>query len=146
MLIIACINYMNLATARSANRAKEVGLRKVMGSQRGQLIAQFLTESVLVAFVSLCLSIALIYSFLPAFNSIANKQLPFSYLLQKPVMLSLIGIVFLTGILGGSYPAFYLSGFSPVNVLKGKLSSKGGSSVFRKTLVVTQFALSIFML
>ncbi|MGC4021083.1 MAG: ABC transporter permease [Cyclobacteriaceae bacterium] len=146
MLIIACINYMNLATARSANRAKEVGLRKVMGSMRAHLIAQFLIESVIVAFVSLALSVALIYIFLPSFNTLANKQLPFSYLLQQPVLFSLIGIVLLTGILGGSYPAFYLSGFSPVNVLKGKLAVKGGSSYFRRALVVTQFALSIFML
>ncbi len=146
MLIIACINYMNLATARSANRAKEVGLRKVMGSLRSQLIAQFLTESVIVAFVSLCFSVILIYAFLPAFNILANKQLPFSYLLQQPVLLSLVGIVLLTGIIGGSYPAFYLSGFMPVNVLKGKLAAKGGNSTFRKALVVTQFALSIFML
>ena len=146
MLIIGCINYMNLATARSSNRAKEVGLRKVMGSQRMHLVAQFLTESVIVALTSLVFGVALIYVFLPAFNVLANKQLPFSYILQPPVVLSLIGIVFLTGILGGSYPAFYLSGFSPVNVLKGKLAAKGGNSVFRKTLVVIQFALSIFML
>src|SRR5260221_6722032 len=146
MLIIACINYMNLATARYAGRAKEVGLRKVMGSLRSQLIAQFLTESVIVALVSLFFSIILIYAFLPAFNILANKQLPFSYLLQQPVLLSLVGIVLLTGIIGGSYPAFYLSGFMPVNVLKGKLAAKGGNSTFRKTLVVAQFALSIFML
>lgn len=146
MILIACINYMNLATARSANRAKEVGLRKVMGSQRGQLIAQFLTESVLVAFISLCISLGVIYALLPLFNTLANKQLPFSYVLQTPVLLSLIGIILLTGILGGSYPAFYLSGFNPVNVLKGKLASKGGSVVFRKTLVIMQFGLSIFML
>jgi putative ABC transport system permease protein len=146
MILIACINYMNLATARSANRAKEVGLRKVMGSQRGQLIAQFLTESVLVALISLALSIALIYLFLPAFNTLANKQLPFSYITQPPVILSLLAIVVLTGMLGGSYPAFYLSGFNPVNVLKGKLAATGGSRIFRKGLVITQFALSIFML
>lgn len=146
MLIIACINYMNLATARSANRAKEVGLRKVMGSQRGQLMAQFLTESVLVASSALALSLLLIYLLLPVFNTLSDKQLPFSYLLQPPVALALAAIVFLTGILGGSYPAFYLSGFNPVQVLKGKLSAKGGSQVFRKSLVVVQFGLSIFML
>ena len=146
MILIACINYMNLSTARSANRAKEVGLRKVMGSQRGQLIAQFLTESVIVAMISLGISLVLIYGFLPAFNSLANKHLPFSYLWQAPVMLSLVGMILITGVLGGSYPAFYLSGFSPVNVLKGRLASKGGNAAFRKTLVVVQFGLSIFML
>ena len=146
MILIACINYMNLATARSANRAKEVGLRKVMGSRRGQLIAQFLTESVIVAMISLAISLVLIYAFLPAFNTLANKHLPFSYILQGPVFVSLFAIVIITGVLGGSYPAFYLSGFSPVNVLKGKLASKGGNSAFRKSLVVVQFGLSIFML
>ncbi|MEJ0054286.1 MAG: ABC transporter permease [Bacteroidota bacterium] len=146
MILIACINYMNLATARSTNRAKEVGLRKVMGSARGQLIAQFLTESVVVAMTSLLISLVLIYALLPAFNSLANKQLPFSYITQMPVMVGLIVIILVTGILGGSYPAFYLSSFSPVSVLKGKLSGKGGNSAFRKFLVVVQFGLSIFML
>lgn len=146
MILIACINYMNLATARSASRAKEVGLRKVMGSARAQLIAQFLTESIVVTIISLLLSLVVIYLALPGFNTLANKQLPFSYVLETPVLLSLVGLIVVTGILGGSYPAFYLSSFSPLSVLKGKLASKGGSSMFRKTLVVTQFALSIFML
>ena len=146
MLVIACINYMNLATARSTNRAKEVGLRKVMGSQRGQLVAQFLTESVVVAIISLLLAMLLIYLLLPAFNTLANKQLPFSSLFQPYIIMSLVAIVMFTGIVGGSYPALYLSGFNPVNVLKGKLSSRGGNSAFRKTLVVVQFGLSIFML
>jgi putative ABC transport system permease protein len=146
MLIIASINYMNLATARSANRAKEVGIRKVMGSQRTQLILQFITESVVIALISLVVSLALIYLLLPAFNSLSNKEMPFSYVLQAPVLLSLIGIMIFVGVVGGSYPAFYLSGFNPVNVLKGKLSAKGGSVLFRKSLVVAQFAISIFML
>lgn len=146
MLIIACINYMNLATARSANRAKEVGVRKVMGSQRKQLIFQFITESLVITFVALIVSLILVYVLLPGFNTLANKQLPFSYVLQMPVMLSLIGVVIFTGIVGGSYPAFYLSGFSPVSVLKGKLSTKGGTVMFRRVLVVLQFAISIFML
>lgn len=146
MLIIACINYMNLATARSANRAKEVGIRKVMGSQRGQLIAQFITESVVITLIALVASLILIYALLPSFNDLANKQLPFSYIWQAPVILSLLGVVVLVGIAGGSYPAFYLSGFNPVSVLKGKLSIKGGNAFFRKSLVVIQFSISIFML
>lgn len=146
MLIIACINYMNLATARSANRAKEVGIRKVMGSQRAQLIAQFITESVVIALIALVASLILIYALLPSFNDLANKQLPFSYILQTPVILSLLGVVVFVGIVGGSYPAFYLSGFNPVTVLKGKLSIKGGNAFFRKSLVVIQFSISIFML
>jgi len=146
MLIIASINYMNLATARSASRAKEVGIRKVMGSMRRQLIAQFITESVVITFIALGASLILIYALLPLFNELSNKQLPFSYILQAPVLLSLIGIVLVIGIAGGSYPALYLSGFNPVSVLKGKLSAKGGNAIFRKVLVVAQFAISIFML
>ena len=146
MLVIACINYMNLATARSANRAKEVGIRKLMGSQRAQLIAQFITESVVIALIALAASLILIYALLPSFNDLANKQLPFSYILQTPVILSLLGVIVFVGIVGGSYPAFYLSGFNPVSVLKGKLSMKGGNAFFRKSLVVTQFSISIFML
>jgi len=146
MLIIACINYMNLATARSANRAKEVGIRKVMGSQRSQLIYQFITESVVIALIALVVSLALIYLLLSTFNSLSNKEIPFSYILQAPVLLSLFGVVLFAGIVGGSYPAFYLSGFNPVSVLKGKHSAKGGSVLFRKSLVVAQFAISIFML
>ncbi|MBL7840520.1 MAG: ABC transporter permease [Cyclobacteriaceae bacterium] len=146
MLIIACINYMNLATARSANRAKEVGVRKVMGSQRKQLIMQFITESVVLTLIALVLSILMIYALLPSFNGLANKHLPFSYILQTPVILTLIGITLFSGIVGGSYPAFYLSGFNPVNVLKGKLAARGGSVFFRRGLVILQFAISIFML
>lgn len=146
MLIIACINYMNLATARSINRAREVGVRKVMGSMRRQLITQFLVESVVIALIAMVLSIILIYALLPFFNQLANKSLPFSFVMQGPVILSLLAIVIFVGIVGGSYPAFYLSGFNPVNVLKGKLTSKGGNAFFRKFLVVFQFAISIFML
>ena len=146
MLIIACINYMNLATARSINRAREVGVRKVMGSQRRQLIAQFITESVVIALLAMVISILLIYALLPPFNDLANKSLPFTFILQAPVILSLFGIVVFVGVVGGSYPAFYLSGFNPVNVLKGKLMAKGGNAFFRKCLVVFQFAISIFML
>ena len=146
MLIIASINYMNLATARSASRAKEVGIRKVMGSMRPQLIAQFITESVVITVLALAASLILIYALLPVFNELSNKQLPFSYILQAPVLLSLIGIVLVIGVIGGSYPALYLSGFNPVSVLKGKLSAKGGNAVFRKVLVVAQFGISIFML
>src|SRR5688572_10905677 len=146
MLIIACINYMNLATARSVNRSKEVGLRKVMGSQRRQLIMQFMTESIVIASISLVAAVVLLYALLPGFNTLANKELPFTYVLQPKVLLSLVGIVVFVGIVGGSYPAFYLSGFNPVNVLKGKLSARGGNVIFRKVLVVFQFAITIVML
>lgn len=146
MLLIATINYMNLATARSATRAREVGIRKVMGSQRLQLIGQFIVESVVIVLIALVMSLVFIYALLPLFNELANKSLPFSSLLRAPVILSLLGIVLITGIVGGSYPAFYLSSFNAVNVLKGKLSTQGGSAFLRKALVVVQFAISIFML
>lgn len=146
MLVIACINYMNLATARSVNRAREVGVRKVMGSRRRQLIAQFITESVVITLAALVVSIILIYAFLPSFNSLANKSLPFGYILQTPVIVALLAIILFVGVAGGSYPAFYLSGFNPVAVLKGKVSGRGGSALFRKFLVVFQFGISIFML
>ena len=146
MLVIACINYMNLATARSVNRAREVGVRKVMGSRRRQLIVQFITESVVMALVAMILSLILVYALLPFFNDLANKSLPFSFILQAPVVLSLLAIVIFVGVVGGSYPAFYLSGFNPVNVLKGTISAKGGNALFRKVLVVFQFGISIFML
>lgn len=146
MLIIACINYMNLATARSANRSKEVGIRKVMGSRRRELILQFIAESLVIACIALIVSLVLIYALLPGFNTLANKALPFSYLLHPKVLFSLVGIILFIGVVGGSYPAFYLSGFNPVNVLKGKLAAKGGSVIFRKALVIAQFSISIFML
>lgn len=146
MLIIASINYMNLATARSFKRAKEVGIRKVMGSLKGQLIRQFLTESIILAIISLVVSLGLIYLLLPYFNDLSNKSLGFSTLLNGNVLLILFGIVVFVGIVGGSYPAFYLSGFNPSVVLKGRSSSKSGNGLVRKLLVVFQFSISIFML
>lgn len=146
MLVIACINYMNLATARSVNRSKEVGIRKVMGSMRRQLILQFITESLVIALIAMAVSMILIYALLPAFNVLSNKHLEFSDILRAPVMLSLLGIVVFVGVAGGSYPALYLSGFNPVSVLKGKVAARGGSVVLRKGLVIVQFAISIFML
>jgi putative ABC transport system permease protein len=146
MLIIASINYMNLATARSTKRAKEVGVRKVMGAFRSHLIAQFITESVLLSLISLILSLGLLLMLLPAFNNLANKQIGFEVFLQPNIIGLIGGVVLFIGLVGGSYPAFYLSGFNPVTVLKGKLSNKGGNSILRKVLVVLQFSISIFML
>lgn len=146
MLIIASINYMNLATARSFKRAREVGIRKVMGSLKGQLIGQFITESVLLTLFAVLISLGAIYLLLPYFNHVSSKDIAFTYLLKQEVILSLIGIVVLVGVLAGSYPAFYLSAFKPSQVLKGKVSNKGGNSMVRKSLVVLQFSISIFML
>lgn len=144
ILLIACINFMNLATARSAHRAKEVGVRKVLGSVKRQLISQFLAESVLISLISFLLAIGLAFIALPFFNDLANKQLsiPFS----NPVFLaSVFGGVLTVGLLAGSYPAFFLSAFQPVTVLKGSLSNGMKSGALRSVLVVIQFCTSIFL-
>jgi len=146
MLIIASINYMNLATARSVKRAKEVGIRKVMGSQRNQLIFQFISESLILSIIALVVSIGLIYLLLPQFNQISGKSIPFSYLFQPEILIGLMAVIVFVGIVAGSYPAFYLSGFKPVDVLNGKNIAKGGNSGLRKVLVVFQFSISVFML
>ncbi|MVM34013.1 FtsX-like permease family protein [Spirosoma sp. HMF4905] len=145
MLLLASINYMNLATARSAKRAKEVGLRKVMGSARSRLMAQFLTESVLMTVLALSVSLFLVMILLPFFNSVSGKEIQFRELLRPQYVLIALGIVGFTGFISGSYPAFYLSAFEPATVLKGAFNAKGGS-FFRKSLVVAQFAISLTML
>lgn len=145
LIIIASINYMNLATARSTKRAMEVGLRKVMGAQRSGLIGQFLTESIIITLISLALSILVIIAVVPGINSLVGTNLAVEALLDTNVIFAVVGIVFITGFLGGSYPAFYLSSFQPASVLKGG-AGKSGSKLLRKTLVTLQFAISIFML
>jgi putative ABC transport system permease protein len=146
MLLIACINYMNLTTARSARRAKEIGVRKVTGSSKKQLVFQFLSESVLTAFIAVILSFGLVLLLLHAFNSISGKEFTFHTLFQPNNILLLLGIGLLTGLIGGSYPAFYLSSFSPVNILKGSLSKASGNVNLRRILVVLQFSISMIML
>jgi putative ABC transport system permease protein len=146
MILIACINYMNLTTARSARRAKEIGVRKVTGSSKGQLILQFLSESVLTAFIAVVLSFGLVLLLLPAFNSISGKEFTFHTLFHPNNIMLLSGIGLLTGLAGGSYPAFYLSSFYPVNILKGNLSKASGNVNLRRTLVVLQFSISMIML
>ncbi|MEO9483997.1 MAG: ABC transporter permease [Ekhidna sp.] len=145
LIIIACINYMNLATARSVKRSMEVGLRKVMGAQRGGLIGQFLTESMLITLISLILSLVVIIAAVPAINSIVGTHLVIEGLLHVKVILAIIGIVFITGFMGGCYPAFFLSSFQPAAVLKGG-GVKSGGKLLRKVLVTIQFSISIFML
>jgi putative ABC transport system permease protein len=146
MLLIACINYMNLTTARSARRAKEIGIRKVAGSTKKQLVVQFLTESVLTACIALLLSIILVIILLPAFNSISGKFFTIKTLLQPFNVILLLSIMLFTGLVGGSYPAFYLSSFQPVSILKGALSKASGNVNLRRTLVVLQFSISMIML
>lgn len=145
ILLVACINFMNLSTARSERRAKEVGLRKVVGASRGQLIRQFLGESLIISFLSLVIAVGIVWSLLPAFNHLADKNLSFD-LLNGKLLLMLIAIALFTGIMSGLYPALFLSGFKPITVLKGKLKIGSGNLLFRNGLVVTQFAVSIILL
>lgn len=146
ILLIACVNFMNLSTARSSNRAKEVGVRKVLGSARKDLIAQFLTESTLVTLISTFIAIALAILLMPLFNQVAGKQLGFTPQSLMWLVPSLIIIVLVVGFLAGSYPALYLSGFQPIQVLKGKLSAGFKNSFLRSSLVVFQFGISIALI
>ena len=146
MLIIACINYMNLTTARSARRAKEIGIRKVTGSSKSRLVAQFLVESLLTSVMALILSMLLIALLLPTFNLLSGKSISFGSLLEPGTFLILIAIVLFVGLMGGSYPAFYLSKFNPVDVLKGSLSKSSSNVILRRVLVVVQFSISMIML
>jgi putative ABC transport system permease protein len=143
ILIIACVNFMNLSTARSAGRAKEVGIRKVAGSTRGNLIFQFLTESVLLSFFSLLLALGFALLLLPMFNTLSGKELHADILFSPRFLLLLAGLGFLVGCLAGSYPAFYLSSFQPIKVLKGSIATGFKSSWLRSSLVVFQFFISI---
>jgi putative ABC transport system permease protein len=144
--MIACVNFMNLSTARSANRAREVGVRKVAGSTKGNLIIQFLTESVLMSYFSLLLALVLSSLLLPLFNQIAGKQMHAGTLFSSWLTPALIVLVFVVGCVAGSYPAFYLSSFQPVQVLKGKIASGFKSSWLRSSLVVFQFSISIILI
>ena len=146
LILIAAMNYMNLATARSASRAREVGLRKVVGSRRGPLVAQFLSESVMLTLISLLISIVLFIILLPKFNLLAGKSFNLATLYSPVVIAALLGIILVAGILGGSYPAFFLSRFSPLTVLKGEITQGSAGSLFRKILVVIQFTISVAMI
>lgn len=143
ILLIACINFMNLATAKYANRAKEVGIRKVVGSQKRQLVMQFLTESILLSLVSLIIAIAWVEISLPYFNQFANKTLSLPYLEAWYILPALLMFSLLVGIMAGTYPAFYMSRFSPQRTLKGKVSEGTGSGRLRAILVTTQFIITI---
>ncbi|WP_428654452.1 ABC transporter permease [Runella sp.] len=146
MILIACINYMNLTTARSARRAKEIGIRKVSGSLQRHLIAQFLTESTVITLVSLVLSLLLIALLLPVFNDISGKTFTFLTIFQPITLVSILTIVVVVGLVGGSYPAFYLAKFNPLVVLKGNLAKASSNAPLRQTLVVLQFTISMVML
>ena len=145
ILAIACINFINLTTARSARRAKEVGLRKVIGARRNQLIWQFLGESTIISLLALLLAIILVITLLPAFNNLTGKYLTINFR-DTTFLGSLLGIALVTGLLSGSYPALFLSGFLPINVLKGQVKLGTGNVLFRNSLVVAQFVVSIILL
>ncbi|MRR19941.1 FtsX-like permease family protein, partial [bacterium] len=146
LILIAAMNYMNLATARSASRAREVGLRKVVGSRRGLLVLQFLSESSIFTVISLIISIVLLMILLPKFNLLAGKTFDLSIIYSPVVLISLVAVIVLVGLLGGSYPAFFLSRFSPVTVLKGEITQGSAGSLFRKILVIIQFTVSVIMI
>jgi putative ABC transport system permease protein len=145
VLLLACINFMNLSTARSEKRAREVGIRKSMGSQRGQLIQQFFSESLMVAFISLVVAILLVQLALPGFNGISDKNITLPW--SNPMFwLGVLPVTILTGLLAGSYPALYLSSFNPVKVLKGTLKTSRSGVIPRNILVIAQFTISIVLI
>ena len=145
ILLIACVNFMNLATARSTKRAKEVGVRKVVGALRSALIGQFVGEALLITSLAIILAVALVWLLLPGFNTLTGKQLNLP--IGEPRFWALLlGLLLLTGFLSGSYPALFLSSLSPSRVLKGGLSVNAGAAFFRKGLVVFQFSLSIMLI
>jgi putative ABC transport system permease protein len=146
MLLVASINYMNLATTRSFERAHEVGMRRIAGSRRGPLIVQFFIESLILTIIALIASIVIIIILFPAFNQFTGKIFDIHYLLNAKVIVTLVAIIFFVGLLGGSYPAIYLSRFDPASVMKGEIGA-GRSSLFaRKILVVLQFSVSVALI
>ncbi len=146
ILLIACINYMNLATARAGQRAKEVGLRKSLGAFRGQLVGQFFSESALLTLAGLGLAVALVGIGLPWFNELSGKALTFGTLAEPGLVALIVSIFLVVSVVAGSYPALYLSGFQPARVLRGRGTTSSGSSWLRKSLVVLQFGISAFLI
>ncbi|MDN3203319.1 ABC transporter permease [Algoriphagus sediminis] len=146
ILLIACINFMNLSTARSSLRSMEVGLRKAMGADRSGLIRQFLGESFILTIISMILSLGLVYLFLPEFSNFTQKQLSLNFFQNPEYFLAIIGLVVFVGLISGSYPALFLSGFQPARVLKGVFKVGKGHESFRSVLVVGQFAISVVLI
>ena len=146
ILIIACINYMNLSTARSALRAREIGIRKVIGARRKEIILQFLSESVLISWTAIVISFVLLYLTMPWLNKISGQQLSIHLLLKWQIFISILATPFVVGILAGLYPALFMSSFQPVKTLKGLLKVGSGNISFRKVLVVAQFTISIVLI
>jgi len=146
ILLIACINFMNLSTARSANRVKEIGIRKVVGAHRTHLIAQFYGESIFLSVVALLIALIVVTLLIPSFNTFSGKELSLNLTSNWLIIIGIIGITFFTGIIAGSYPAFFLSSFKPIRVLGGSSRSGAKSTLLRKILVVLQFALSVLLI
>ena len=146
ILLIACVNFMNLSTARSSNRAKEVGVRKVLGSPRKYLIAQFLTESIMVTLAGAIIAVLVAWALLPLFNQMSGKELAVTPQVIAWLLPVLVIFVIVVGCIAGSYPALFLSGFQPIEVLKGKLATGFKGGTLRSSLVVFQFAISIFLI
>ena len=146
ILLIACINYMNLSTARSALRAREIGIRKVIGAQKKQLVFQFLSESILLTLLALVLAIAILWFALPGLNSISGQNMSIDLILNWKILLPILLTPFLVGFVAGIYPALFMSSFQPVKTLKGLFKSTGGNISLRKILVVAQFSISIILI
>jgi putative ABC transport system permease protein len=146
ILLIACINYMNLSTARSALRSREIGIRKVVGAQKKELIFQFLSESVIISWAAILLALGLLYLILPSLNKLSGLDLSIKALLNWETLLAVFFVPFTVGIISGIYPALFMSSFQPVKTLKGLFKAGGGSISLRKALVVTQFAISIILI
>lgn len=142
ILLIACINYMNLATARSVKRAKEVGIRKTVGAYSNNLIIQFIGESLIISFLSLCIALLIIYLLLPGFNNFIEREISLNFLENGRLLLILVGTTFFVGLVSGSYPAFMLASYKPVKVLKGSFSRSSHGVLLRNLLVVFQFGIS----
>ena len=146
LLLIACINFINLATARSSKRAKEVGLRKVIGAERKQLVYQFYGEVALITFISGLIAMLMVLILLPYFNELTGINFTISTLLDLKIVFMIAAVIFTTALISGAYPALVLSSFKPIKVLQGRIKSGAGSKVFRNVLVVVQFSISIFLI
>jgi len=146
ILLLACVNFTNLSTARAVKRAREVGIRKVLGSLKKQLIIQFLTESVVLTFLSMIIAFGLLSLLLPYFNQLADRQIPFSIFVSYQSILAMISLIIITGIVAGIYPSFFLSSFNTIKVLKGSSSNGSQKNLLRSSLVVFQFFVSIALI
>jgi len=146
ILLIACINFMNLSTARSSLRSMEVGLRKVMGADKSNLIRQFMGESFMLTTISMLLALVIVYFFLPVFSDFTEKQLSLNLIQNPEFLIGIAGLILIVGLISGSYPALFLSGFQPGKVLKGAFKAGKNHERFRSVLVVGQFAVSVVLI